>query len=379
MLCGSVWLQLHPVPFPLLFPSSVSAHFLLRGAGVEVGLTSAVCFPRVRPLPTATWPCTPTSLRRTMSWSSAKARCTGSLRSARTAGSRARPWGAACPGSSQGTTWHLFPGEGRRPGWRSLRWGGRRSVAGGCWKKGGSAFKSLFPWRNFPVAALFIADLGNVICGLQHQSHPHSQTWLVMLEDGIYNPRLYKVWCAQLLLSHRICLLMILCCYKTTGLTPALNKASNACGLLCSSSSSKFCFCKPLWNNLQAEEIVHECVPSCFTPMLQCLLLAGKHCHGYAHLSFRATLGLQMELTPSQELSVPPHTCTESPPSLGPFQRKAPHHTESVDLEKSIQVCSIFSLREVCKTWTGQDLIKFRADEKMMTKPADSPKKKKKH
>lgn len=132
---------------------------------------------------------------------------------------------------------------------------------------------------------------------------------LVLLEDGIYNPQLYKVWCAQLLLSHRICLLMILCCYKTTELTPVLNKASNACGLLCSSSSSKFCFCKPLWNNLQAEEIVHECVPSCFTP----LLLAGKHCHVchvYAHLSFRATLGLQKELAPFQELSVPPPTCS---------------------------------------------------------------------
>lgn len=80
-----------------------------------------------------------------------------------------------------------------------------------------------------------------------------------------------------------------------------------------------------------------------------------------ARISFRATVGLQIALTPSRMLSVSPPTCTQSPPSFTPLQRKAPHNSDSVDLEKLIQVCSIFSLCQVCNMWTEQGQ-KLRAD-----------------
>lgn len=95
--------------------------------------------------------------------------------------------------------------------------------------------------------------------------------------------------------------------------------------------------------------------------VLPYVLLAGECCRVYTHNSFKATLGLQMELTPPHVLSVSPPTCTQSPPSFTPPQRKAPRNSESVDLEKLMQVCSIFSLCQICNMWSEQDQ-KLRAD-----------------
>lgn len=57
-----------------------------------------------RPLPAGTWRSTPTSPRRTTSWSCARGRPTASSRSARTAGSRARPCDLGSPGCFLGIT-----------------------------------------------------------------------------------------------------------------------------------------------------------------------------------------------------------------------------------------------------------------------------------
>lgn len=64
------------------------------------------------------------------------------------------------------------------------------------------------------------------------------------------------------------------------------------------------------------------------------MFLAGECWHMYAHISFTATVDLQTELIPSYVLSVSSPTCTLSPPSLTPLQKRAPHNSNTVDLEK---------------------------------------------
>lgn len=44
--------------------------------------------------------------------------------------------------------------------------------------------------------------------------------------------------------------------------------------------------------------------------------------------------------------SLLPHE--QSPPSLTPLQRRGPHNSDTVDLEKLIQLCCIYSLCQVC-------------------------------
>lgn len=90
---------------------------------------------------------------------------------------------------------------------------------------------------------------------------------------------------------------------------------------------------------IKAEKLKRKSIsvsPDC----LPYMFLAGEWWHMYVHISFRATVDLQTEFITSHILSFSSPICTVST-TLTLLQKRAPHNSDTVDLEKLIQLCCI--------------------------------------